>query len=213
MPEQITVEVEKRTVLGKKVRQLRRQGILPANIFGGGRDSIAIQLSTKEMERLLKVHGHSTIFRVMVPGAAADTVLIRRVQREPVTGAMQHVDFLHVEMSQPIRARISVRLTGEAPAVKLHGGMLIHPVDTLEVESLPADLPSALMVDVSGLTELNASLTARDVQMPQGVTLIANPDDLIVMVAVPRAAAAEVAAPAAEAPAATPAAGESPAES
>jgi large subunit ribosomal protein L25 len=213
MPEQVPLQVEKRTVLGKKVRQLRRQGVLPANIFGGHRASIPIQLDAHELERMLKTYGHTTIFRVKVPGAAEDTVLIRHVQRAPTSGAIQHVDFLHVEMSQPIKARIPLHLTGEAPAVKLHGGILMRPVDALEVEALPADLPNALTVDVSVLAELNSTVTAGAVAVPPRVKLLANPDEPVVMIAVPRAAAAEAAAEAAVPPAAVaPTATETPAE-
>src|SRR5215469_1265064 len=113
MPEQVRLTVQPRTVTDKKVRQLRRQGLLPANIFGGHRDSIAIQLNAHELERTLKTHGHTTLFRLSLGGKGnEDTVLVRKVQREPVTGAIQHVDFLHVEMSEPIKARIPVRATG-----------------------------------------------------------------------------------------------------
>ncbi len=209
MPEQVTLTVEKRTVLGKQVRQLRRQGVLPANIFGGNHESIAVQLNALELQRLLKGYGRSTLFRVKLPGAGEQTVMIRHVQREPVTGAIQHVDFMHVEMSQPLKVRIPVQLTGEAPAVKTHGGILMRQTDSLEVEALPADLPDALLIDVSGLTELNASLTAADIQMPRGVKLLANPDELLVAIGVPRAAAAAEAAT--EAPTAAPAAAEAPA--
>jgi large subunit ribosomal protein L25 len=213
MAEQITLAAERRTVLGKKVRALRRDGIIPANLYGRGRQSVALQLEAHAIQRLLETHGGSRVLRLRVDGTDENAV-IRRVQREPATGRLFHIDFLHIKMTEKMRARVPLRLVGEAPAARQLGGILLHLVDALEVECLPRDLPEALELDVTGLEELDASLQARDVPLPHGVTLLSDPAETVARMTPPRMVEEEVpaaAAPAAEeAPAAEPAAEEAP---
>jgi large subunit ribosomal protein L25 len=177
---------------------------LPANFFGGHADSLAIQVEALELERMLKTHGHTTLFRLSGLGKGKDGVaLIRHVQRTPTGNTIQHVDFLKVNMSEPLKARIPIHVTGEAPAVRLHDGILMHPTDTVEVEALPSDLPEAVQVDVSQLTELNTSVLARDVKLPAKVKLLTDPAEPLVTITAPRVAPVE--AEAAAPPPATPA--------
>lgn len=192
MPDQVNLRAQRRTVTGKKVRQLRREGKMPANLYGGHDASIPLQVDSHELETLFKKHGPTTLYRLVIaPDGMEQTALVRHVQREPVTGAIEHVDFLHVAMNQSIHARIPLRLQGEAPAVKIEGGVLLHPVDTLEVEALPANLPEFVEVDISRLTELNSSLYVRDVHLPPRVKLLSPEDEVVVSVTAPRTPAAE----------------------
>ncbi|MBF6590582.1 MAG: 50S ribosomal protein L25 [Ktedonobacterales bacterium] len=205
MSEQVTLTVQKRTMTGKAVRQLRRQGMLPANVYGGHRPSIAIQIDARELTRILKAHGPTTLFRLAGAADRGDeTVMIRHVQRGATSGAIQHIDFMHVEMSEVLRARIRIHVAGESPAVKLHGGILIHSLDTLEVEALPDELPETIQVDISELTELNSSIFVRDLQLPDSVKLLTNLDEPVITVSAPRSAPAEAAATETAAPLATP---------
>jgi large subunit ribosomal protein L25 len=200
MAEQTGLTAQRRVVLGKKVRRLRRQGIVPANVFGRGRDSKPIQLDSVELKRLLAGHGGSKLINLRIDGTN-DAVLVRHVQHEPRTGHIQHVDFLHVDLTEKLRARVPVHLVGEAPAVRQLGGVLLRMSDAIEVECLPRDLPEALELDIRRLEQFDTTLYARDVPLPQGVTLLAEPDEAVVKVTPPRMAEEE--APAlAEAPAA-----------
>lgn len=203
MSEQIVLQAQQRSIAGKAVRQLRRQGILPANIYGNHRQSVAIQIPRIELERIFKAHGAHALFRLTImPGGVEDTALVRHIQREPTTGAIQHVDFYRVQLDERIRARVPLRITGEAPAVKTEGGVLLHTLDALELEALPASLPQALTVDISGLRELNSSLTAGDVPLPPDVTLLTSADEIVITIMARRTAAAEAtAAPTAAKPA------------
>src|SRR5262249_62214161 len=107
MAEQVTFAVQRRTALGKAASKLRRQGIIPGNIYGGGRESIAIQFNGLEFQRFLAKHSATTLLRLALGNGAPDeTVIVRRGEREPATHAIQPVGFLHVELSQPIRARL-----------------------------------------------------------------------------------------------------------
>lgn len=205
MPERATLKAEKRSVLGKEVRQLRRQGILPGNVFGNKKhEPVAVQVDAHEFDRMLKTHGRTTLYRLVIsPDGGEETVLVRHIDREPVTGAIQHIDFMHVEMNQPLRVKVPIHLTGVAPAIKEFDGILLHQLDSVEIEALPANLPEALTLDISGITELNTPLFVRDISVPRNVTLLTSEDEAVVAVTPPRVAPAEEAAP--EAAAAAPA--------
>jgi large subunit ribosomal protein L25 len=202
MAEQVTLEIEPRAVLGKQVRQLRRAGILPANIYGHGRPSRAVQINSLEFRKLLNAHGGNRIIQLRLNGAS-EPALVRHIEREPKSGKIQHVDFMHVEMNEKLRARVTVHVVGDAPAVKALNGVLLHLVDTVEVECLPADLPDALEVDVSGLDELDVPVLVSDLKLPRNVTLLTDSAEQLAKVVATRAEPApEAAAPeATEAPA------------
>lgn len=186
MAQQVTFQAQRREVMGKAVKRLRRQGIVPANIYGHGRASVPIQLNTHDFERFLAAHAPTTVLRLTFDGSRGDTAVVRHVQHEPATGAIQHIDFMHVEMSEPIRARIPVRLVGDAPAVKTADGLLLQVLDTVEVEALPARLPEAIDLDVSGLTELNALLHVSDLKAPPSVTILTDPEEVVAKIEPPR---------------------------
>ncbi|HEX5547222.1 MAG TPA: 50S ribosomal protein L25 [Ktedonobacterales bacterium] len=215
---QVTLHVERRTILGKKVRHLRQQGILPANVYGRDQESIAVQINTHEMDRALKTHGAATLYRLVIaPDGKEEVVMVRHITRQPATNFVQHVDFFHVQMTELMRAKVPVRLVGEAPAVKLHDGVLIQSLDYAEVEALPAELPDALELDISDISELNTSRHASALKMPRKVTLVTPEDEIVVSIQAPRVAVEEVPAaeeaPAAAAPAAEGGVTEQPAES
>jgi len=120
------------------------------------------------------------------------------VQHEPVTGGIQHVDFMRVEMSKPIRARVPVRVVGQAPAEKLVDGLPLQLLESVEVEALPGDLPVALDVDISDMTELNATHSVSDLRVPRGVKVLTDTDEPVIKIEPPRIAVEEVAPAASE---------------
>lgn len=207
MPDQVTFAAQKRDVLGKRVKRLRRQGIIPGNIYGRNRASVPIQMNAHDFDLFLQRHAATTILRLNLGSGAPDTALVRRVQREPRTGNIQHVDFQHVALSETIKARVPLRLEGESPAVRLRDGLLLQLLDVIEVEARATSLPEALTLDVSGLESVNAALYVRDIQLPKGVKLLADPEEPAVKVEPARVIAEAVPAPeaapeaAAEAPA------------
>jgi large subunit ribosomal protein L25 len=207
MAEQVTFAAQRRTVFGKAVRQLRREGIVPGNIVVSGRDSVAIQVNGADFQKFLTKHHATTVIRLTLDGnAAGDTVMVQRVAHEPVTRAILHVDFAHVNMSETTHARVPIRIEGDAPGVKLYNAMLLTVLDHVEVEALPADLPDALVMDVSELTDLNASLNVGDLTVPRRVKVLTDAEESVVRLEPPRMV--EAAAEPAAAPAAAPAASE-----
>jgi large subunit ribosomal protein L25 len=203
MAEQDTVLLQPRTTLGKAVRRLRRDGIIPANIYGRSRDSRAVQLDAKEAQRLLASHRGASVLRLRVDDAE-EAAVIRHVKHEPKSGRIQHIDFMHVDLSVTMRARVPVRLVGEAPAVRIHGGTVLHLVDAVEVECLPADLPPALELDISHLEALDSVLYAGNLTLPLGVQLLTSPDEVLVKIAAPRVEEGVAPTPIEETPAAVP---------
>lgn len=201
MPDQVTFAAQKRDVLGKRVKRLRRQGIIPGNIYGHNRASVPIQMNAHDFETFLRKHAATTLLRLTLDGGGApDTALVRRVQREPRTGTIQHVDFQHVALSETIKARVPLRLEGESPAVRIRDGLLLQLVDVVEVEARATSLPEALTLDVSGLATVNAALYVRDIQLPKGVKLLADPEEPAVKVEPARVIAEAIPAPEAAAP-------------
>ncbi len=208
MAEQIELEVSPRQVMGKATKRLRKAGIIPANIYGHKQAPQAVQLEALAFERLRRSHGTRNIITLRLPGRArAQTALIRRVQRDPITGAVLHIDFFRVSLRERIHVKVPLRFVGESPGVKNEGGVLIHPLDTLEIACAASDIPDYLEVDISSLAEIDDALHARDIKLPANVTLLTDPDETVAKVTVTRAEIAEEAEEAAgEAEAAAPAA-------
>lgn len=175
----LSLKVAARKILGsKKVRKLRREGILPANIYGKSFKSQAVQLPLAEFEKLLKEAGETQVIDLAVDSTTYP-VLIHNVQYEPVTSAPLHADFYKVDLKEKIKAMVPVVATGEPKAVADKLGLLLQTLSEIEVEALPTDLPEKLEVDVSGLAELNQQITVADLKVPAGVQILAEESQII----------------------------------
>jgi large subunit ribosomal protein L25 len=182
-----TYEVDQRAVLGKKVKRLRRDGVLPANIYGRGIPSVAVQMPLRAAREMLTAHGTNTLIRVQVSGEAdSRPVTVRAVKRHPASGAIEHLDFYQVDLQRTMRATVPVTVIGEAPAVNAYGGILIQGMDSVQVEALPSDVPTHLEVAVDGLEEIDDQVTVADLIVPGGVTIHADSDLMLARVTRPR---------------------------
>ncbi len=190
MAKQLKLKAETRGGIGRPVaRKLRRAGKVPANIYGKDLPNQNLELNSKELSRLL---AQTTSEHVLVDLEIADggqvsnrLALIQEVQHHPLRADVLHVDFHAVREDEKLHAAIPVEAVGEADGVKNFGGILEMAVHELEVECLPRDLPDILRIDVSGLG-LGQAIHVRDLQLPQGVTVKANPDLTVILVASPR---------------------------
>lgn len=198
----LQLAVDPRVVTGKKVKSLRREGIVPAHLYGRGTESLSLQTSKQTVANLLRTAGSNQIIDLQVNGESEPRpVVLRGIQRDPVTGDLVHIDFFQISLTERLRAEVQIVLTGEPPAVQVHGGVLLQTLDHLTIEALPADIPEHIEVDVSGLEELDTSLFVQDLRVPSNVEVVSAPDQMVVKVAAPRLAAeieAEEAAAAAE---------------
>jgi len=178
--EKVVIPAEKRDVIGKKVKVLRREGKLPAVIYGHGIDPISIVLDARSSSRTLAGASSSTLITIELEGKQYPT-LVREKQLDYIRNSLIHVDFMAVSMTEKITASVGVRVEGEAPAVKEFGAILVTGLTELEVECLATDLPESFTVDVSGLAEISAGLYVRDVVAPEGVEILSDPEEMIVV--------------------------------
>jgi large subunit ribosomal protein L25 len=196
------LQVAPRQVLGKNVRKLRREGVTPANVYGHGVESKAVQAPTVDVTRLLRGLTKNAIVNLQVTDESAPrTVVVRNVERDPLNGRLVHIDFFQVSMTEKMRARVPVVLTGTSDAVSTYGGVLLQTLEAIDVEALPGDIPAEFTVDVSVLTELEQSVHVRDLHLEGGkVHIFTDPDVVLARVAAPRLATAEEEAAAAGEP-------------
>ena len=188
--EKTSLEVSRRDVLGKKVSRLRREGLTPANIYGNQIDSVAIQLSTEQFRQFLRGHSRNEMIHLQVDGEERPT-FIRAIQRNPVTDQILHVDFLQVSLDHKVRLEVTVHITGVAPAVDAHGGIITHALTSVQVEALPTNIPESLTADISTLTELGQSLHVSDLTAPEGVDVLTDPETVVARIDIPAAERAE----------------------
>ena len=199
----IELSAEPRSVIGKQVKALRRQGVLPANIYGGG-ESTPIQVEVRPAQHALARAGKTQLIKLSLAGGQATNVMVKDFQRHPTRGDLLHVDFYRVAMDQKLRVDVPVRLHGEAPASKTYSGTIYQQLATVSVEALPDRIPEAIDVDVSALENLESTIHVRDLPAPEGATIVTDPDELVVKM-LPPTVEPEVTEPAdvaAEAPAA-----------
>lgn len=181
--EKIELQAEPRTIRGKKVKTLRRQGLVPGVLYGHRNEPMLLQMKAPELSRVLARTGGNRLITLTV-GGSKDThmALAREVQRDVITGNPLHVDFYEVTMTEKIRVEVPIVLVGESPAVERGDGMLLHMLDSIEIECLPGDLLNTIQVDVSALDEVDQAIYIRDLKVPPSVTFLSDSDEMIVKV-------------------------------
>ncbi len=195
-----SLQVEKRDILGKKIKKLRRAGILPANIYGRDIASTSVQLPLKSFQTTYKEVGSSGLLDVMLDGKARP-VLIHNVQVDPLSHTPLHADFYQVNLKEKVKTTVPLLAVGEAKAVTDKVGLLLQPVSEIEVEALPEDLPENIEVNVENLAAVGDQILVSDLKAPTGVEILSEPsqiavkiDDLVSKEAEEQAAADEAAA-------------------
>ena len=196
----IILEASKRDVFGRKVKVLRNQGMLPANVYGKKVKSLAIAVLANDFLKAFKEAGATNLIELKLKGEdKSRQVLATNLQKDPVTDLPIHIDFHQVDLTVKVVVAVPIEVHGEAPAVKEKGAVLIRLLDEVEVEALPQDLPDRIDVDISGLTEFDDSIQIKDLKVSEKVTLKAPAEEAVVMVQEPKKE--EEVAPPAEAPA------------
>lgn len=166
-----SLKVEKRSALGKKVKKLRREGILPANIYGKEFKSTSVQVPTKDFEKVFN-QVHETGLVDLAYDSQTIPVLIHNVQIDPRSQTPLHADFFKVNLKEKITARVPVVAVGEPKAVVDKVGLLEQPVSEIEVEALPTDLPERIEVNVENLAEVDQQIMVSDIKVSSGVTIL-----------------------------------------
>lgn len=181
---EMTIEVERRTETGKNAnRRLRASGLVPAVLYGGARETAAIQVGRRKVEDLLrKGGGENAVFLLKLAGTDKSRhTMIREMQLDVLNGDMVHIDFQRIKMDEAVKVMVSIEIQGVAEGVKQDGGLLDFPTREVEVSCLPGDIPSSIELDVSEL-HVGQHVEAGELTMPKGVELLEDEDRVIVSV-------------------------------
>lgn len=176
MGERITLNVVKRELQGKKVKQLRKQGLVPGVVYGAGMEPVAVQAEAGEVLRVVNAAGkHSP---VMLTGAKKRIAMIKDVDFDPTKhGIVRHVSFHAVNADEPVEAEVPIHLVGEGESAAERAGLIVlQSLDKLEIKALPMDLPDKLEVSIIALTAAGDRLTVKDITLPKGVEVVEHDD-------------------------------------
>jgi len=176
-----TLKAEKRTLFGKKTKQLHKKGLVPANLFGKTIESTAIQVSQVEFNRVYKEAGETSLIWVTLEGDSKEKpTLVTAIAKHPVTGDKFHIDFHQVNLKEKVTAWVPVEIVGESQIVKDGLAVVENNLREIEVEALPTDIPESIVFDISSLKEIGDHFKASDSKLPSGVTMITDPESAIV---------------------------------
>lgn len=199
--QEIKLKTQKREVIGRKVKQLRKQGLVPANVFGKKIKSQSLAVNRKDFEKIFAEAGETGIVKLSVEGEAEERpVLIQNVQLNPVTEEPLHIDFRQLILTEKISANIPVELTGEPLPVAEKTGILIQTINEIEVEALPTDLPEKFVVDVSVLQKVGDEVLVSQIVNGKDTKVEIKTDLNQVVAKIEPLAKEEVAPPPVEAP-------------
>lgn len=180
------LSVRPRSVRGKEVAKLRRQGTLPGVVYGAGQESMPIAMDAREFEVLHRQAGRNAVVDIELEGSKLQPVLLHVIQEHPVTRKPIHIDFLAVNMEEERTIDVQILMVGESEAVDKQGGVLLHLRDVVLIRAKPDDIPSGVELDITPLVDFEQTLHASDLRMPPGVTLVTDPTEAVARVQAPR---------------------------
>ena len=184
----IQLDLEVRVILGKKVKTLRKAGIIPVHLYGPGVDDKALQCDQSTLIRALSQAGGTTPIIINVPDEVTDQlVFAREIQWEPVRGNILHVDLLAVRTDQKVTAQVPISLAGDSPGAREAGGTVILQLREVSVEAMPLEIPSEIIVDLAQLTDPNGAIRAGDLELGNNITLITDIEEVVARIEVARA--------------------------
>ncbi len=182
----IRLKSESRNVTGKKVKKYRREGKIPAILYGSGIKNQPLWVNYPDFQKVFEEAGRSTIFELDIDGKKKANVLIQDVQFNPLTGNFSHADFFQVRMDQKIETEVPLEFIGESEAVTNLGGVLVKSLDAIPVSCLPADLPAKIEVDASALKNFDDVIKIADLKISEKIKIQIEPDTVIANVSAPR---------------------------
>jgi large subunit ribosomal protein L25 len=181
--EAITLQTQPRSIFGKKVQTLRRQGITPVHLYGAGQPSLALQVDSAELRRVLLRVGTSLPIYVQVSaGDDPQLVFVRDIQFDPVRQDLLHLDLLRVDVAKMVRVEVPVYSQGDAPAVRSQSGTLRQFISSIVLECLPLEVPEALYADISSLDDFDKRVCVGEIQALGGITVLTSPDQVVFQV-------------------------------
>ena len=183
----LNLSVNKREVTGKKVSNLRSNGLTPIHMYGPEIESSPLQCDSKILDRVITDAGTNIPVTVNVDGGEQDNLcFIREVQYHPVTNKVLHVDFMKVQVGKPVRAQVPISVIGTSPAVRTMGGTLLQPLLTLTVEALPLEIPEAIILQAELLVDFETNFYVSDIEVDEEVNVINEASEMVASVVAPR---------------------------
>ncbi|MEN9649319.1 MAG: hypothetical protein RL094_286 [Candidatus Parcubacteria bacterium] len=177
-----------------KLADVRKGGNIPGVFYGPKEAATSIAINEIEFNKIWKQAGESSIVTLQGMGEDHDA-LIHDIDRDPVKGNIRHVDFYVIEKGKKVQVNIPIEFVGVAPAIKELGGTLVKVLHEVEIEAMPKDLPHNLEVDISSLVDFDSQVKAADIKLPAGVTLLTDPEEVVVLAAAAKEEPEEPAAP------------------
>ena len=184
--EALELKAEVRQITGKQVAQLRRQGYVPAVIYGNNLENDLIQIEAKALRKVLAQAGTHQLIALQVGDKRPRMTLARELQIDSIKRSYLHVDFYAVNMKEKVTAQVPVVFEGVSPAVKDLDGILVHGMTEVEIECLPGDLIAAIEVNIESLVELDDMITVADLKVPSSITVLSDPESMVAKVEAPR---------------------------
>jgi large subunit ribosomal protein L25 len=188
-----------RDLLGKRTRRLHGQGKLAAVVYGHNTKPTPLVLDRLEFQKVFLKSGRTHLVDLVVDAGRTEKVLVREIQTHPRRLGPIHVDFYQVNLEEKITVEVPLHLVGESAAVKRGDADVLQPIHAVRVECLPSDIPEAFEVDLTPLEEIEAEFRISDLRVPKGVTVLVDPDELVVKIVHKREMKVEEEVPAAEA--------------
>lgn len=170
--------VQKRNILGRKVGSLRKQGLIPAELYGRGVENHHVSVAIKDFKKVYKEAGENTIVNVLL-GNKKYPVLINDVSYDALSDDFQSVDFYRVKMDEKIKVGVPLEFIGVSPAIKEQNGILIKALQEVEVEALPADIPRGFRVELLKLGKIGQSVYVKDLEVPKNVKVMVDPETVV----------------------------------
>ena len=192
--EKVVLNATKRTITGKHVANLRREGKLPGVLYGHNVEPIAITMDLRDASNILSKLSGSSLVNVNIDGQE-HAALVREKQRNYIKGSLIHVDFQVVSLTEKLRTEVSINLIGTSPAVKELNALVVSGIDAVEVECFPLDLPERIVVDISKLENIGDAIYLKDLPIPANVVFLTDPNELIAVVSAIKEEVVEVVAP------------------
>ena len=185
----IQIELDPRELMGKKVRRLRRAGIVPVHLYGPGMEPRALQCQASRLIRVLAKAGGATPIHITISGESGNHLAFaREIQWDPRRDDLLHVDLLAADVSRPVTAQVPINLVGESAGARNVNGTIMQQLRTVDIQALPLEMPGQIELDISVMEEPDSVIRVSDLSIPEKATLLSDLEDLVVRIELPRVA-------------------------
>ena len=185
----IQIELDPRELMGKKVRRLRRVGIVPVHLYGPGMEPRALQCKASRLIQVLAKAGGATPIHITISGESGNHLAFaREIQWDPRRDDLLHVDLLAADVSRPVTAQVPINLVGESAGARNVNGTIMQQLRTVDIQALPLEMPGQIELDISVMEEPDSVIRVSDLSIPENATLLSDLEDLVVRIELPRVA-------------------------